>query len=256
MKKETPPVSYIIYILILIIILISLNYYIFFKIQSVNIDTKKDVEQGQYADLINSTDLLFYGQRLLENSGIKFAACDDTAYCFEYKNDTNRWNSVMNYKTPVLLTDKNIIKISLKNNEGKGGLNIVGKFSDNQVNWWMGRKEFNVYVNGNQLEINTITGIAQSYKELFNQKISQDENGFTTFYLLTDKWGSSILLIDRNGNELKNIKYSDSFSDQKNRGFFPDGKMFLGISTEAYTTLRILDFFGMPQENKKSRALK
>lgn len=245
LKKEQPSVAYVIYIIILLIFLISVNYFIFFKIQLLQTNNKTEEHFENYRDLISATNYIFNGQRILQNAGNNLLACDDSLNCLEFKNSTNKWSGTINYKNPVSLAEKNIIKLSLKSVDGQGAINLVGKLSDNQVSWWNGRKELNIFLNNNQLIINTITGKSQSYIEIFNGEISTDENGFFNFHILTDKWGSNVSFIDKNGQEFKNAKYNELFSDN-NIGFFPDGQIYLGILTEAYSSFKIAEFFAMP----------
>lgn len=245
LNKQEPTVIYVIYIILLLIFLISINYYLFSKIQSFQLSKKLKSELERNKGLIGLSDYFFNGQRILENAGNKLSLCDDSPNCLEFKNPTNKWSGSINYKNPVLLADNNIIKLSLKSVNGRGAINLVGNLSEDPVSWWSGRKEINIFLDKNELYINTISGNSLSYIDIFKGDIPSDENGFINFYLLTDKLGSKISLFDINSQEFKNLKYSDVFTD-KNKGFFPNGHIYLGILTEAYSSFKIADFYIMP----------
>lgn len=244
MTKKTPSFS-IFMIVTIIFIIISTLYYFYSRILPLfNNDKKEDLRNNLLSnfEVLNST---FYGQRILENAGKFMTPCAETTYCSEFKNDSNNWTGFFNYNNPVFLSEYNLIFISFQNKDGKAGINLIGKISNDPNKWWLDRSGITINSQNEYLEIDADSGTSHNPVILYLEKFPANEKGFQEIIIYLDKLGNIISIYDKKGSLIKNFKYTNLNLNNKSNGFFPEGKIFIGLTAEPNSTLRINNFVGM-----------
>ena len=246
--KKTYSILPVLFILIFLLIFISSIFFIFQKYSPLTKTVKKQFDPLPYLIDEKTNGSFFYGQAIL-NEIAQLKQCPESVYCIQINNEKNSWLGATNPSRPVVISDKFLIKLALKSTNN-AGISLVGRLGKDTSKWWLGRTSLNFYSEKGNIVINADTGITPSTVLISNKKIATDKDGYHQIILITDKYGSNIQIYDNKGILIKNIQSSKILTKNFPEGFFPESRIFLGVSLEASSMLLIREFYGYPLYNQ------
>lgn len=226
-------------------IVISILYFVFYRLTLSEKKTDSEKENVLNTQFINNINGIFWGQNIIAKIA-PLSECADSIQCRKFTNTNKAWFGMTEPIHSINIEDEYLVKIRFKNENAKAGVNLVGKLSEKNKEWWEERKSLNIYSQYGFLEINADSGLSQDPVFIFSEQIQADQNFFHTVYLTIDKYGNNIGLYDAAGSLIKNINLKSLDPEKFKSPIFPDNKFYLGISAEPNATLIIDEFYGMP----------
>lgn len=224
---------------------ITALYFIFYRITISENTSELKEDRILNAAILENFNGIFWGQNILEKLA-PATVCDISPNCRKFENKKNEWLGVADPSNEITIGEEYLLKIKFKNDGGFAGINLVGKFSKDNIQWWKDRKSLNISVKYGYLEINAHSGTSQDPVFIFSEQIQTDQFSFHNIYLEISKNGENLGLYDATGTLIRNFNLETLYPDEFTDPIFPDNKFYIGLSIEPNSTLYLDEFYGMP----------